>query len=123
MDRQSERQTGRHSVRLSGIERSLNRQTKNESWREGACLKSLFASIPQDVMNDVGGAQAMGIQGILVKTGIKLSIIIIIIIVKHSCNLTSVFTGKYRDGDEALINPAPTAVCDNFAQAVELILS
>ena len=72
-------------------------------------------------MNDVGGAQAMGIQGILVKTGIKLSIIIII--VKHSCNLTSVFTGKYRDGDEALINPAPTAVCDNFAQAVELILS
>lgn len=71
-------------------------------------------------MNDVGGAQAMGIQGILVKTGTWL-------LYNHHSSLflyiLFLVTGKYQDGDETLINPAPMAVCDNFAQAVELILS
>ena len=31
--------------------------------------------------------------------------------------------GKYREGDESTIDPAPSAVCTNFASAVELITS
>lgn len=48
--------------------------------------------------DDVAGAQAAGIKGILVQTG------------------------KYRTGDEKTITPGPTKVCSSFVQAVESIL-
>lgn len=53
--------------------------------------------IGDDVMDDVHGAMAVGMKGILVKTG------------------------KYLPGAEN-IQPSPTAVVDNFSQAVDLIL-
>ncbi len=40
-----------------------------------------------------------------------------------SWSFASVPTGKYREGDEATIHPAPSALCENFAEAVEQILS
>lgn len=49
--------------------------------------------------DDVAGAQAAGIRGILVQTG------------------------KYRVGDENTITPGPTKVCASFVQAVESILN
>lgn len=48
--------------------------------------------------DDVAGAQAAGIRGILVQTG------------------------KYRTGDENTITPGPAKVCASFVQAVESIL-
>ncbi|XP_063216637.1 haloacid dehalogenase-like hydrolase domain-containing protein 2 [Bacillus rossius redtenbacheri] len=54
--------------------------------------------IGDDVKDDVDGAQRVGIRGILVKTG------------------------KYREGDEAKISPAPSQVCADFAQAVAVLL-
>lgn len=48
--------------------------------------------------DDVAGAQAAGIRGILVQTG------------------------KYRAGDENTITPGPVEVCASFVQAVESIL-
>lgn len=54
--------------------------------------------IGDDVKDDVAGAQNAGIQGILVRTG------------------------KYRDGDEDAITPAPTRVCESFVQAVDHII-
>jgi len=50
------------------------------------------------VKDDIAGAQAVGIRGILVQTG------------------------KYRTGDEHTINPKPIKVCASFAEAVESIL-
>lgn len=47
-----------------------------------------------DVTDDVRGAQDVGLRGCLVKTG------------------------KYRKGDENVIQPAPSFVFENFAQAV-----
>ncbi|XP_012528862.1 haloacid dehalogenase-like hydrolase domain-containing protein 2 isoform X2 [Monomorium pharaonis] len=55
--------------------------------------------IGDDVRDDVAGAQAAGIKGILVQTG------------------------KYRTGDENSITPGPAKVCASFAEAVESILS
>lgn len=52
----------------------------------------------QDVKDDVAGAQALGMRGILVRTG------------------------KYRQGDEHKIDPPPANVCDDFPQAVDAIL-
>ncbi|KMQ95126.1 haloacid dehalogenase-like hydrolase domain-containing protein 2-like protein [Lasius niger] len=54
--------------------------------------------IGDDIRDDVAGAQAAGIRGILVQTG------------------------KYRTGDEKTITPGPTKVCNSFVQAVESIL-
>ncbi|GAB1861682.1 Haloacid dehalogenase-like hydrolase domain-containing protein 2 [Camponotus japonicus] len=54
--------------------------------------------IGDDVRDDVAGAQAAGIRGILVQTG------------------------KYRTGDEKTITPEPTKVCSSFVEAVEGIL-
>ncbi|XP_014475114.1 PREDICTED: haloacid dehalogenase-like hydrolase domain-containing protein 2 [Dinoponera quadriceps] len=54
--------------------------------------------IGDDVRDDVAGAQAAGIRGILVQTG------------------------KYRTGDENTIIPGPAKVCASFVQAVENIL-
>lgn len=55
--------------------------------------------IGDDAKDDVAGAEAIGIRGVLVQTG------------------------KYRDGDENTITPAPTKVCNSFVQAVECILN
>lgn len=51
--------------------------------------------IGDDLADDIGGAQAAGIPGILVRTG------------------------KYRAGDDAHPNIRPAAVCDDFAAAVD----
>lgn len=61
-------------------------------------LLYLYFFFFQDVKDDVAGAQAIGIRGILVQTG------------------------KYRDGDENTITPLPTKVCSSFVQAVEYII-
>jgi HAD superfamily hydrolase (TIGR01458 family) len=62
------------------------------------CAPEQAVMVGDDVESDVGGAMAAGLQGILVKTG------------------------KYRDGDEARIEPPPTAVVETLAGAVEWIL-
>lgn len=54
--------------------------------------------IGDDVEADIGGAQAAGIVGVLVRTG------------------------KYREGDEARIDPAPAHVADDLAAATDWIL-
>ncbi len=56
------------------------------------------AMIGDDVESDVGGALAAGLAGILVRTG------------------------KYKEGDERRIDPAPTAVTADLAAAVDWIL-
>ncbi|XP_014287733.1 haloacid dehalogenase-like hydrolase domain-containing protein 2 [Halyomorpha halys] len=55
--------------------------------------------IGDDVRDDVGGAQALGMKGYLVKTG------------------------KYRDNDENKIDPAPYKTVNNFSEAVDDIIS
>lgn len=55
--------------------------------------------IGDDANDDVAGAQAVGMQGILVRTG------------------------KYRDGDETKIDPPPSLVCDDFPRAVDTVLA
>lgn len=54
--------------------------------------------IGDDVRDDVGGAQSIGIRGFLVKTG------------------------KYRPGDELKIQPPPSQLCNSFVDAVDIIL-
>lgn len=60
------------------------------------CRPDEAVMIGDDARDDVGGAQATGMMGILVRTG------------------------KYREGDENKINPHLT--CDSFPDAVEHIL-
>ncbi|MFT4027631.1 MAG: TIGR01458 family HAD-type hydrolase [Novosphingobium sp.] len=55
--------------------------------------------IGDDVESDVGGAMAAGMRGVLVRTG------------------------KYQPGAEKLIDPPPTAVCDDLAAIVEEMLA
>ncbi|KAJ1562540.1 Haloacid dehalogenase-like hydrolase domain-containing protein 2 [Cladochytrium tenue] len=57
-----------------------------------------LAMIGDDVRDDVGGAQALGMTGILVRTG------------------------KYRAGDETRHGVTPAMVVDDFAAAVDRIL-
>ncbi|XP_067005109.2 haloacid dehalogenase-like hydrolase domain-containing protein 2 [Anabrus simplex] len=54
--------------------------------------------IGDDVRDDIGGAQKLGMQGILVQTG------------------------KYRPGDEDKISPPPCKVCPSFTHAVNMLL-
>ncbi|KAK7791161.1 hypothetical protein R5R35_013328 [Gryllus longicercus] len=54
--------------------------------------------IGDDVQDDIGGAQALGLRGFLVQTG------------------------KYRPGDETKIDPPPAKVCSSFVEAVNFIL-
>ena len=56
------------------------------------------AMVGDDVESDVGGAMAAGLAGLLVRTG------------------------KYREGDETRIEPAPTHLADDLARAVDWIL-
>ncbi len=85
-----------------------------------SCFNNLFA---QDVLNDIKGAQDVGMRGILVKTGQSLAEYIVM-----NCTCDCVYSslsaaGKYRYGDENTIHPPPALVCDNFASAVECILN
>lgn len=57
-----------------------------------------LAACRDDVRDDVGGAQAAGLRGILVQTG------------------------KYRPGDEAAAGVHPAATVRDFAAAVDWIL-
>ncbi|XP_057338610.1 haloacid dehalogenase-like hydrolase domain-containing protein 2 [Microplitis mediator] len=65
----------------------------------GGISPSEAVMIGDDVRDDVGGAQAVGIRGILVQTG------------------------KYRLDDEKLITPPPTKVVPSFVQAVDEIIN
>lgn len=62
------------------------------------CAPEQAVMIGDDVESDVGGAMAAGLHGLLVQTG------------------------KYKDGDEARIEPPPTAVARNLAEAVAWIV-
>lgn len=55
--------------------------------------------IGDDIESDVGGAQACGLRGVLVKTG------------------------KFRPGDETHPKIKPDAIVINLYQAVELVLN
>jgi HAD superfamily hydrolase (TIGR01458 family) len=57
------------------------------------------AMIGDDAEADVGGALAAGLAGILVRTG------------------------KYRPGQESRLDPPPTLIADDLAQAVDLVLA
>jgi len=54
--------------------------------------------IGDDVLDDIQGSQALGMKGILVKTG------------------------KYRMGDATKTSPLPHQICENFEMAVEYLL-
>ncbi|XP_037092576.1 LOW QUALITY PROTEIN: haloacid dehalogenase-like hydrolase domain-containing protein 2 [Pollicipes pollicipes] len=62
------------------------------------CQPEEAVMIGDDARDDVGGAQAVGLAGVLVRTG------------------------KYRPGDEALIEPPPAHVADSFPEAVQYVL-
>ncbi|XP_033725496.1 haloacid dehalogenase-like hydrolase domain-containing protein 2 [Pecten maximus] len=62
------------------------------------CQPEECVMIGDDVRDDIGGAIATGMLGILVKTG------------------------KYRDGDENNIDPKPTYTATNFSGAVDYVL-
>ncbi|XP_013408595.1 haloacid dehalogenase-like hydrolase domain-containing protein 2 [Lingula anatina] len=70
-----------------------------EALRDLKCSPQNAVMIGDDVRDDVGGAQAAGLHGILVKTG------------------------KYREGDEEKISPAPFATCFDFPAATELLIN
>uniref|UniRef100_A0A8C5LY08 Haloacid dehalogenase-like hydrolase domain-containing protein 2 n=1 Tax=Leptobrachium leishanense TaxID=445787 RepID=A0A8C5LY08_9ANUR len=70
-----------------------------EALRSTGCLPEETVMIGDDCRDDIGGAQDVGMLGILVKTG------------------------KYRPGDEDKIQPGPYRTCDGFPQAVDHILS
>ncbi|MCI4684916.1 TIGR01458 family HAD-type hydrolase [Candidatus Rhodoblastus alkanivorans] len=63
------------------------------------CAAEDVAMIGDDVEADVGGARAAGLMGILVQTG------------------------KYRAGQEKELDPPPTFVAQNLADAVNFLLS
>ena len=61
------------------------------------CAAADAVMIGDDAESDIAGAQAVGIPGILVRTG------------------------KYRPGDEDRIDPPPAAVCDDLASAAKTV--
>lgn len=63
------------------------------------CKAGQAAMVGDDAENDVGGAMAAGLTGVLVRTG------------------------KYQPGAESEIDPAPDYVADDLAGAVEWLLS
>nr|XP_045626068.1 haloacid dehalogenase-like hydrolase domain-containing protein 2 [Procambarus clarkii] len=66
---------------------------------ELGCSASEAVMIGDDAQDDVCGAMNAGLLGILVKTG------------------------KYRPGDESTVDPKPSYIAENFAQAVDYIIS
>nr|XP_054764046.1 haloacid dehalogenase-like hydrolase domain-containing protein 2 [Lytechinus pictus] len=69
-----------------------------EALKTMSCVPEEAVMIGDDVEGDVEGAQRIGMKGILVKTG------------------------KYREGDEEKITQPPTAICQDFPAAIELLL-
>ncbi|XP_017713309.1 PREDICTED: haloacid dehalogenase-like hydrolase domain-containing protein 2 isoform X2 [Rhinopithecus bieti] len=69
-----------------------------EALRGTGCEPEEAVMIGDDCRDDVGGAQDVGMLGILVKTG------------------------KYRASDEEKINPPPYLTCESFPHAVDHIL-
>lgn len=63
------------------------------------CDPAETVMIGDDVESDIGGAMAVGLLGVLVRTG------------------------KYRPGDEARIDPPPSAVVADLPEAVDWILA
>ncbi|KAK7095941.1 haloacid dehalogenase-like hydrolase domain-containing protein 2 isoform X2 [Littorina saxatilis] len=70
-----------------------------EAVKDFGCDAAQCVMIGDDARDDVGGAQKCGMKGVLVKTG------------------------KYRPGDENTIGPPPAHVANDFAAAVDFILS
>ncbi|XP_076277961.1 haloacid dehalogenase-like hydrolase domain-containing protein 2 isoform X1 [Lasioglossum baleicum] len=91
---------------ISGLEYSANVKAEVVGKPTAEFFKAALAGVPpeeaimigDDVKDDVAGAQAIGIKGLLVQTG------------------------KYREGDENTITPPPTKVCTSFVEAAEYIL-
>ncbi|XP_076237950.1 haloacid dehalogenase-like hydrolase domain-containing protein 2 [Calliopsis andreniformis] len=91
---------------IAGLEYSANVKAEVVGKPTAEFFKTALGDVPpeeavmigDDVKDDVAGAQAVGIKGLLVQTG------------------------KYRDGDENTITPLPAKVCASFVQAVECIL-
>ncbi|CAI9587395.1 unnamed protein product [Staurois parvus] len=69
-----------------------------EALRSTGCSPEEAVMIGDDSRDDIGGAQNTGMLGILVRTG------------------------KYREGDEQKIEPAPHLTCASFPEAVDHIL-
>lgn len=91
---------------IAGLEYSANVKAEVVGKPTAEFFKAALENVPpeeavmigDDVKDDVAGAQAIGIRGLLVQTG------------------------KYREGDENTIEPPPTKVCNSFVQAVDYIL-
>ncbi|XP_076163810.1 haloacid dehalogenase-like hydrolase domain-containing protein 2 isoform X1 [Ptiloglossa arizonensis] len=91
---------------ITGLEYSANIKAEVVGKPSAEFFKAALEDIPpeeaimigDDVRDDVAGAQAIGIRGLLVQTG------------------------KYQEGDENTITPSPTKVCSSFVEAVEYIL-
>ncbi|KOC60926.1 Haloacid dehalogenase-like hydrolase domain-containing protein 2 [Habropoda laboriosa] len=92
---------------ITGLEYSANVKAEVVGKPTEEFFKAALGDVPpkesvmigDDVKDDIAGAQAIGIKGLLVQTG------------------------KYRNGDEDTITPRPTKVCSSFVQAVEYILN
>ncbi|CAK9797299.1 Haloacid dehalogenase-like hydrolase domain-containing protein 2 [Anthophora plagiata] len=92
---------------ITGLEYSANVKAEVVGKPTAEFFKAALGDVPpeetvmigDDVKDDIAGAQAIGIKGLLVQTG------------------------KYRNGDEDTITPRPTKVCSSFVQAVEHILN
>ncbi|RWS04567.1 haloacid dehalogenase-like hydrolase domain-containing protein 2, partial [Dinothrombium tinctorium] len=63
-----------------------------------ACEPDEVVMIGDDVRDDIGGAQAIGMTGMLVKTG------------------------KYRNGDENKIDPKPDFIFENVVNAIDSVI-
>ena len=91
---------------IAGLEYSANVKAEIVGKPTAEFFKAALENVPSeeavmigdDVKDDIAGAQAIGIRGLLVQTG------------------------KYREGDENTITPPPTKVCSSFVEAVEYIL-
>lgn len=92
---------------VAGLEYSANVKAEVVGKPTAEFFKAALSDVPpedaimigDDVKDDVAGAQAAGIRGVLVQTG------------------------KYRTGDENTISPPPAKVCSSFVHAVDCILN
>ncbi|XP_017880172.1 haloacid dehalogenase-like hydrolase domain-containing protein 2 [Ceratina calcarata] len=92
---------------VTGLEYSANVKAEVVGKPAAEFFKAALFDVPpedtvmigDDVNDDIAGAQAVGIRGVLVQTG------------------------KYRHGDENKIVPPPAKVCSSFVQAVDCILN
>ncbi|XP_053971783.1 haloacid dehalogenase-like hydrolase domain-containing protein 2 isoform X1 [Hylaeus anthracinus] len=91
---------------IAGLEYSANVTAEVVGKPTAEFFKAALEHIPpeeavmigDDVKDDIAGAQAIGMRGLLVQTG------------------------KYREGDENTIVPLPAKVCSSFVEAVEHII-